>query len=145
MDIDASYLNNLAGSAVNSAASEKIRNTLGSVDKSSGDDRLMEACRQFEAYFVEQMFKEMQKTVPEDVLDSGSNKQLVDYFKDSLTQEYAKEAVDRQGLGLAQMLYEQMKRNYGGVTPSEVLSKDQASAQGGEGPEAAGTETDAEN
>ncbi|MCR5486006.1 MAG: rod-binding protein [Lachnospiraceae bacterium] len=125
MDIDSSYLNSLAGSAASSAGTDKLKGRLGGIGKDSKDDQLMEACKEFEAYFVEQMFKEMQKTVPKNVLDSGSNKQLVDYFKDSLTQEYAKEAVGQQSLGLAQMLYEQMKRNYSGVSPSEVLAKDQ--------------------
>ena len=35
-------------------------------------------------------------------------------FGDTLTQEYEKSATEQgDGLGLAQMLYEQMKRNYG--------------------------------
>ncbi len=126
MDIDSSYLKNLTSQASESTSSDKLRGTLKGVNKNTGDDELMEACKQFEAYFVEQMFKEMRKTVPEDPLDSGSNKQLVDYFKDNLTQEYATQATEREGLGLAQMLYEQMKRNYSAKSPDEVLPSDEA-------------------
>ena len=37
---------------------------------------------------------------------------LVDFFKDNALQELASTSTERDGLGLAQMLYEQMKRNY---------------------------------
>ena len=79
----------------------------------SSDDELLAVCKEFEAYFVEQMFKEMQKTV--DVFkdeDSDPNGNLVDFFKDNAIQELAGLQTEREGLGLAQMLYEQMKRNY---------------------------------
>ena len=45
--------------------------------------------------------------------DSGSSSQLVDYFKDSAIETLAGESTEKNSLGLAQMLYEQMKRNYG--------------------------------
>ncbi len=79
----------------------------------SSDDELLAVCKEFEAYFVEQVFKEMQKTV--DVFkdeDSNPNDTLVDFFKDNALQELASTSTEREGLGLAQMLYEQMKRNY---------------------------------
>lgn len=75
--------------------------------KASTDEELMEVCKSFEAYLVEQVFKEMKKTVP----DSEEKNQYMDYFGDMLYQEYAKDTVDTQGLGIAQMLYESMKRN----------------------------------
>ena len=72
-------------------------------------------CKSFEAYFLEQIFKEMQKSVdalkPEDA--SNNNKQLVDYFKDMTVSEIAERSVEENnGTGLAQSLYEQMRRNY---------------------------------
>lgn len=79
----------------------------------SSDDELLAVCKEFESYFVEQMFKEMQKTV--DVFSDGEsnpNDTLVDFFKDNALQELASTSTEKQGLGLAQMLYEQMKRNY---------------------------------
>lgn len=56
----------------------------------------------------------MQKTVDCFKSDEGSdpNNNLVDYFQDSAIQKLAATSTDLQGLGLAQMLYEQMKRNY---------------------------------
>lgn len=83
------------------------------------DEKLLDACKQFESYFVEQMYKEMLKTVPTDELENGSNKMLVDYYKENLVKEYASKTTEQESLGLAQMLYEQMKRNIG-VTPEEI-------------------------
>ncbi len=76
-------------------------------------DELMDACRQFEAYFVEQMFKSMMKTVPSEGNTSNYTSTMMDYYKDQMVQSMAEESTAQGGFGLAQMLYEQMKRNYG--------------------------------
>lgn len=79
----------------------------------ASDDELMSVCKDFEAYFVEQTFKAMQKMVPEsDDEESSSGASTLNMFKDNLVQEYAASATEGEGLGLAKMLYEQMKRNY---------------------------------
>lgn len=94
----------------------KLNNTIQNTDYSqASDDELLEACKQFEAYFLEQVFKEMQKTVDcfkEEGSESDPNNTLVDFFKDNTMQELASTSTEIQGLGLAQTLYEQMKRNY---------------------------------
>lgn len=99
--------------AQNKSAS-KLNDTLSNRDYSKAeDDELLDACKQFESYLLEQVFKEMQKTVDcfkEE--DSDPNSNLVDYFKDNTLQELAATSTETQGLGIAQMLYEQMKRNY---------------------------------
>lgn len=97
------------------AAETKLKETINNTDYSQAtDDELLSACKQFEAYFLEQIFKEMQKTVDCVKADDSSspNGNLVDYFKDSAIQELAATSTKLQGLGLAQTLYEQMKRNY---------------------------------
>ena len=43
---------------------------------------------------------------------SSSNSQLMDYYKDEMVQQIASDSTEQNSLGLAQMLYEQMKRNY---------------------------------
>lgn len=118
--MDSSYLNGLSDvfndySDIynkNSSAGN-IKNKLESTDYSkSTDDELMDACKEFEAYFVEQAFKAMQKMVPEN--EEGSSSDYMEYFEDTLVQEYAKSATNQgDGFGIANMLYEQMKRNYG--------------------------------
>jgi flagellar protein FlgJ len=76
------------------------------------DDELMTACKKFEAYFLEQCFKEMTKTVGKEEFTSQSTSTLVDYFKDEMVKTMAEKSTEQNSLGLAQMLYEQMKRNY---------------------------------
>jgi len=44
---------------------------------------------------------------------SASTKQLKDYYKEQMTQSYAEQASEEGSFGIAQVLYEQMKRNYG--------------------------------
>ncbi len=94
------------------ALQKKLENTAQT--KSPKDDELWEACKSFEAYFLEKMFKEMQKSVdalkPESQDKSTST--LVDYFKDQTLQEICATSADTQSNGFAQMLYENMKRNY---------------------------------
>lgn len=95
-----------------SDSASQLENKLSGDLTNATDDELMDVCKQFEAYFTEQMFKAMQNMVPDsDDGDSGS-KQLMDYAKESLTKQYAESSTDNGGLGLAQTLYEQMKRNY---------------------------------
>lgn len=97
-----------------STAETKLKETIDGTDYAqASDDELLSACKQFEAYFLEQVFKEMQKTVDvfkEDSSDPNNN--LVDFFKDDAIQKLASTSTELQGLGLAQTLYEQMKRNY---------------------------------
>lgn len=92
----------------------KLEKTLQSDLSNATDDELMEVCKDFEAYFTEQMFKAMQKMIPESEDDTSSyTKQMQDYYKEQMVQVMAENSTEGQGLGIAQILYEQMKRNYG--------------------------------
>ena len=113
--MDLSSLSNYYSSMSNqiSPTANGISNLSKAEVAAKSDEELMEVCKEFEAYFLEQVFKEMEKTT--DIFNdenSGSTTQLVDYFKDSTIAELAGESTDQNSLGLAQMLYEQMKRNY---------------------------------
>ncbi len=115
MDISniTSMYSDVYANATNQSVS-KLEKQLDNADYSKAtDDELMDACKQFEAYFLEQMFKEMIKTIPESESTSGSTTSMLDYYKDEMVQNIASESTEQNSLGLAQMLYEQMKRNYG--------------------------------
>ena len=120
-----------ANSTYTNQTTNSISNKLNSTDFSKAtDDELMEVCKDFESYFVEQMLKSMAKMssvdgsnsdniyaslfgVTEDSY-SGMNT-LSSYFGDELMSSMADKVVENQsgkGLGIAQTLYEQMKRNY---------------------------------
>ncbi|MEY8390606.1 hypothetical protein D3Z36_05415 [Lachnospiraceae bacterium] len=96
-----------------SNTANKLEDTLNSDLSKATEDELMEVCKDFEAYFTEQMFKAMQKMIPESESVSSSTRQLQDYYKEQMVQGLAEQSAQGEGLGLAQMLYEQMKRNYG--------------------------------
>lgn len=104
-----------------SAATEALQKKLDKTDLSnSTDEELMQVCKDFESYFVEQVFKSMEKMAhidqnedDKDSTMSGYATQMKDYFQGELITEYAKAASESnggEGLGIAQMLYEQMKR-----------------------------------
>jgi len=109
--VSSAYANYLSSQTTASRLDGQIRKT--DYTKSS-DDELLAVCKEFEAYFVEQMFKAMQNMVPESSEEmSSSTRQLQDYYKEQMTHSFAKQSTESGGLGIAQMLYEQMKRNYG--------------------------------
>lgn len=117
MDISSLYGNSaLDSTAYTNAANQtasRLQDKLNNADYTKAtDNELMDACKQFESYFLEQMFKEMMKTIPESEDTSSSNAQLMDYYKDEMVQQIASDSTEQNSLGLAQMLYEQMKRNY---------------------------------
>ncbi|SDB06219.1 rod-binding protein [Eubacterium oxidoreducens] len=98
-----------------SSTTNALENELTNTDYSnSTSEELMDVCKQFEAYFLEQIFKGMEATVPETESSSNSMSSLTDYYKDMTIQQVASDATEQgDGVGLAKMLYEQMKRNYG--------------------------------
>lgn len=111
----ASMYSDVYTTTANQTAS-KLQDQLHNADYTTATDKeLMDACRQFEAYFIEQMYKGMWKTVPNnDDNTSNYTATMMDYYKDQMMQSMAEQTAKQgNGLGLAQMLYEQMKRNYG--------------------------------
>ena len=86
------------------------------------DEELMEVCKEFEAYFLEQVFDAMMKTatVFSEEEKNGYAAKMVDYFKDTAVQELTAQATEQNGFGIAQTLYEQMKRQYSAIDPATL-------------------------
>lgn len=114
MDISniASYYTDIYSSATSQSAS-KLENELDKDYSTAADDELMDVCKQFEAYFLEQVFKQMMNTVPKSDDSSSYASSMTEYFQEEMIQQIAADSTEQNSLGLAQMLYEQMKRNYG--------------------------------
>lgn len=89
----------------NLAATTELQNT---IENAQTDEELMEACKSFEQYFLEQVFKGMKATVETSEEEENAYTEM---FGDMLIEEYAKSAVDAKGYGVAQMLYDSMKHN----------------------------------
>lgn len=96
----------------------KTENAVNAISKDSTDEELMNACKQFESYLLEQVFKEMQKTISFDDdekpsslgFSTGDDNSLIEYFKEQAIASIASQSTEQNGLGIAQMLYEAMKR-----------------------------------
>ncbi len=112
--LNASALTQYAASESKNASAEMVKNKISNVSSKSSEDELWAACKSFEAYFLEQMFKEMQKSVDAIKPETGDNSTstLVDYFKGETLQDICETSVETQSNGFAQMLYENLKRNY---------------------------------
>lgn len=108
------YLTNQAADNKAAALQSKLESDSYST---ASDDELLEACKDFESYFVEQVFNAMLETtkVFSDEESSYASK-MVDYFKDAAVQELCDQVTDGNGIGLANILYEQMKRQYSTTT-----------------------------
>ena len=73
------------------------------------EKQLKEACQGFEEMFLNQMMKQMRKCAPEGGMFGQS--QGEQQFGEMLDQERAKNWAQDGGVGMAQMMFEQMKQN----------------------------------
>ncbi|HDD35360.1 MAG TPA: flagellar biosynthesis protein FlgJ [Candidatus Desulfofervidus auxilii] len=69
---------------------------------------LKRACKEFESFFIYYLLKVMRKTVPKVELFYGGLAQ--DIYTSMLDEELAKKAANIGGLGLANLLYQQLSR-----------------------------------
>ncbi len=84
---------------------EKILEHIGS---SPERQKMFEAARQFENFFLEKMFREMRKNMGKnDILHGGSAE---DIFQDMLLTERVNKLTQGSTLGLAEQIYTQMQR-----------------------------------
>ena len=98
-------------STTSGVSASGMEDTLGKITEEATDEELMAACKEFEAYFIEQVYKGMEKTIIK--ADEESENQYTEYFGDMMIQELSKQSTEQgDGIGLATQLYEQMKRNY---------------------------------
>lgn len=86
-----------------------IKKKLDNAYNSSNDKELMNACKEFESIFMHMLLKQMRSTIPEGGLTEKSTAREI--FEDMYDQELAKKATERgEGIGIAKMLYNQLKR-----------------------------------
>ncbi len=119
MDFSMSGINSSDYAAViQSGQTDNLTNNLQNVSKSDAtDDEMMEACKEFEAYMIEQVYKQMEKTIMK--ADEEEN-DYEEYFGDMRIQEYAAMASEQGTFGLAQQLYDAMKKQSESIDPSTL-------------------------
>ena len=94
MDISgltSAYTDYLTNTADNTKVNA-LKDTLSTDYSKATDEELMDVCKEFEAYFLEQMFKEMMNTIPKSEESSGSTSNLVDYFKDEMVKTISEDS-----------------------------------------------------
>lgn len=103
------YLTNYSVTA-NDVASDNLTQQVKSAES---DEEMLDACKQFEAYMIQQMFKTMQETAK--VFSDDDDDDSTDYvnmFQDNYLSTIAEQMVNNgQGLGIAEQLYQSMKNN----------------------------------
>lgn len=108
------YMQNAQNTARTSGLEQKLTN--GGMTEAT-DEELMDACKEFESYLVEQVLKQVKESIPK--IEEEEN-QYTEYFGDMMLQEYASAITEQGSLGIAQKLYEGMKNNMKAVSISEV-------------------------
>ena len=93
--LDISSMYNSYSSKLSSTSADSLESALKSTNSSSDDEKLMEVCKDFESYDNEDELGE-----------------YMQYFSDTLNQEYADIVTDNGGIGLAQQLYDSLKGTY---------------------------------
>lgn len=112
------YDNSLfSGSMKELSAQEQMQKLSGDISsvnpKEATDEELMSACKSFESYFLEQVFKEMKKTVH----SAEDENDYMKVFGDNLIQQYAQNATESGQIGLAKQLYDAMVVSRNGIQP----------------------------
>lgn len=106
--------------------STKLDTALNVDAQDATDEELMDACKQFEQYFVEQVIKEMKKTLPDGSF-MGDN-EYSSVYEDRYVETMA-EAITQSGqLGIAQQLYESMSAQASALSIEEVYAKESEQA-----------------
>lgn len=91
--------NHLQGSPAQQAkATEKTAKDLKS---------LRESCREFEAIFIDQMYKAMRQSMPDDGLVPKDN--ATKMYQDMLDMQMARETAKGKGTGIGETMYNQLK------------------------------------
>lgn len=70
------------------------------------DQELKQACESFEAYYVQHLFKQMRKTVPDGGLFEKNNASEI--YTQMLDEQYSTIISEGQGMGIASALYKQL-------------------------------------
>ena len=121
MDSISGISGNDYAAAIRQTQTNELENNISSLNKNgvktASDAEMMEACKEFEAYMIEQVYKQMEKTIMKDEEEENEYEQ---YFGDMRIQQYASMASEQGTFGLAQQLYDAMKMQSQGIDPGTL-------------------------
>jgi len=89
------------------AKTSSFKDELDKAAASGDNEKIMEAAKTFESYFINMLFKQMRSTINySDGLFERSNAEVL--FQEMLDEQYAEIATESGGIGLADAIFEQM-------------------------------------
>lgn len=91
------------------AEKERFEEVLKEAASIKQEKELKEACQNFEAIFLNMMFKSMRNTVQKS--DFMGESFATGVYEDMLYENFSEEAAKGKGLGLGEMLYRQLSKN----------------------------------
>lgn len=93
-----------------SESTDAFKTALEKAAQSGDMDQLKEACTQFESYFINTLFKQMRSSGTIGAVEDKS--QAREYFEGMLDEELSKEMTKSGGVGIADMLFDNLKKAY---------------------------------
>ena len=131
MKIDSSMISNVYSTALSQEKEVNETNAFKeTLEKAAGNkdlEKLKEASQEFEAYFLNTLFKEMRKTVQEGGLTEKSQARTT--FEEMLDEEMSKTISQKGGIGLSDMIYNNMVRAYGNVAQAKSEVETEATSE----------------
>ena len=110
--------------ALQSQKGQDFQKILDQIRADTDDKKLREACQELEAVFANQLLRQMRATVPKSGLMEESAGSSI--YLDMLDEEYSKViAKSRSNMGIAEMLYKQLKQDI--IIQEAHLSKNKES------------------
>ncbi len=117
-----SYINSLTSQANDTISSNRAQSKVNGLGTTSTKEELESAAKSFEAYFVEQILKEVKETFTEEEDSDATVSQMKDFYMDATISSMAEMLVDEFGGNFTDQMVEQMARNYG-INISETDSE----------------------
>lgn len=106
--LDISSMYDSYSQQISSVSSDTASQRIGGVTEESSDEELMEACKSFEAYFVQKMIEEAKKTLD----NEDEQGEYTRMFADSMNEQLANTITESGQVGLAKQLYDNIKTQY---------------------------------
>lgn len=115
ISIDSAYQNMLntyqtkADKSSSDAKAAALEQKLSGDLSNASEQELMDVCKSFESYLVEQVLKQAKETLAPSEEDEN---EYISMFSDNLYEAYAEQITENGEIGLAQQLFEAMKKDY---------------------------------
>ncbi|HOQ06847.1 MAG TPA: rod-binding protein [Clostridiales bacterium] len=131
--IDSATIGNFVRNAANSAnraSDDDFARRLEEAARNKDDRELKKACQEFEAIMLDMLYKQMKATIiKSSLVEEDPGREI---FESMLEEELMDQASRRGSLGLADMLYKQLSRQYGISASPKTSENTQSNGSSGE-------------